>query len=131
MGMGHVSEFGTLLKRFRLAANLSQEALAERAGLSVRAISDLERGARRTPRPETIALLAEALALSAADRAALVAPVLRRRLPAEATLATAPVTTPSSRPRRQARQRRPGWSGASARSRRWHGCCATARASSP
>ncbi|MFN8512123.1 MAG: helix-turn-helix transcriptional regulator [Chloroflexia bacterium] len=47
--------------------------MAERARLSVRAISDLERGARRTPRPETIALLADALGLSATDRATLIA----------------------------------------------------------
>ncbi len=38
--------FGDLLRRLRLAAGLSQEALAERAGLSARGISDLERGAR-------------------------------------------------------------------------------------
>lgn len=56
--------FGELLKRYRLAANLTQEQLAERAGLSVRAISDLERGINRTPRQETLDLLARALALS-------------------------------------------------------------------
>jgi transcriptional regulator with XRE-family HTH domain len=38
------SRFGTLLKRYRQAAGLSQEALAARADLSARAISDLERG---------------------------------------------------------------------------------------
>ena len=36
-----------LLLRYRMAAGLSQEDLAERAGLSRRGISDLERGARR------------------------------------------------------------------------------------
>ena len=35
--------FGALLKRQRLAAGLTQEALAERAGLSAKAVSDLER----------------------------------------------------------------------------------------
>ena len=35
--------FGALLKRLRLAAGLTQEALAERAGLSVKALSELER----------------------------------------------------------------------------------------
>ena len=39
--------FGDLLRRLRSAASLSQEELAERAGLSVRGISDLERGLRR------------------------------------------------------------------------------------
>lgn len=58
----HVS-FGDLLREHRLAANLSQEALAERSGLSVRGISDLERGARTHPYPETIKMLANALHL--------------------------------------------------------------------
>jgi transcriptional regulator with XRE-family HTH domain len=33
--------FGDLLRRYRLAAGLTHEALAERAALSARAISDL------------------------------------------------------------------------------------------
>ena len=56
--------FGSLLKRHRLAAGLSQEELAERAGLSARGISDLERGARRTPQRATVRPLARALGLS-------------------------------------------------------------------
>ena len=35
--------FGELLRQRRLAAGLTQEALAERAGVSAKAISDLER----------------------------------------------------------------------------------------
>ncbi|MCO5215966.1 MAG: helix-turn-helix domain-containing protein [Thermomicrobiales bacterium] len=54
-------------------AGLSQEALAERAGLSVRGISDLERGARSTPRIETVRLIVEALGLDEAERAELIA----------------------------------------------------------
>lgn len=65
--------FGLLLRRYRLAAGLTQEALAERARLSVAAIYTLERGSRRAPRKETLTLLAEALALTASERAALVA----------------------------------------------------------
>jgi len=65
--------FGGLLRRHRLAAALSQEALAERAGLSDRGISNLERGLRRRPHLTTVALLADALALSPRDRAAFVA----------------------------------------------------------
>lgn len=60
--------FGELLKRYRTAAGLTQEALAERAGLSVRAISDFERATRRSPRPTTIHLLASALGLPAQER---------------------------------------------------------------
>jgi non-specific serine/threonine protein kinase len=62
--------FGDLLKRHRLAAGLTQEALAERAALSTRAISDLERGAKRAPRRDTVELLATALGLSGRRRAA-------------------------------------------------------------
>jgi tetratricopeptide (TPR) repeat protein/transcriptional regulator with XRE-family HTH domain len=61
--------FGDLLRHHRIAAGLTQEELAERAGLSRRGIADLERGARRAPRRDTVALLAEALALGPADRA--------------------------------------------------------------
>ncbi len=65
--------FATLVRRHRLAASLSQEALAERAGLSVDAISVIERGKRGAPRPDTVALLAQAFALSPDERGAFVA----------------------------------------------------------
>jgi predicted ATPase/DNA-binding CsgD family transcriptional regulator/DNA-binding XRE family transcriptional regulator len=60
--------FGAVLRRYRVAAGLTQEALAERAGLSPRGISDLERGARTRPYLATVRRLAEALGLSDADR---------------------------------------------------------------
>jgi tetratricopeptide (TPR) repeat protein/transcriptional regulator with XRE-family HTH domain len=62
--------FGTLLRRHRLAAGLTQAALAERARLSTIGISALERGFRQTPQRETLALLAGALALSDDQRRA-------------------------------------------------------------
>ena len=55
------SDFGAALRSGRLAAGLSQKELAERAGLSARGIQDLERGARRFPRPETLRRLRAAL----------------------------------------------------------------------
>lgn len=64
-----LSSFGALLRRHRLAAGLSQEALAERARLSPHGISALERGYRRVPQRQTMALLADALRLSGIDRA--------------------------------------------------------------
>ncbi|MDQ3223824.1 MAG: helix-turn-helix domain-containing protein, partial [Gemmatimonadota bacterium] len=67
------ASFGDVLRRLRMAAALSQEELAERAGLSRKGISDLERGARQTPRLETVRLLADALALKDDERAALYA----------------------------------------------------------
>ncbi len=68
-----LGSFGTILRHLRTVAAISQEELAERAGLSVRGISDLERGARAAPRLETVRLLADALQLEPADRAALLA----------------------------------------------------------
>jgi predicted ATPase/DNA-binding XRE family transcriptional regulator len=65
--------FGAKLRELRIAAGLTQEELAERAGLSVRGISDLERGARSHPRFETVRLLADTLELAPEARAALVA----------------------------------------------------------
>ena len=62
------SAFGILLRRYRLAAGLSQEALAERAKMSSNGIGALERGYRRTPQRETLALLAAALALNDEQR---------------------------------------------------------------
>jgi predicted ATPase/DNA-binding XRE family transcriptional regulator len=64
---------GQLVRRLRTAAALSQEELAERAGLSVRGLSDLERDVHRAPRLETMRMLADALALGETDRAALFA----------------------------------------------------------
>jgi len=63
--------FGELLRQHRLAAGLTQEALAERAGISAKAISDLERDPDRTPRLDTVGLLADALSLDPGARASL------------------------------------------------------------
>ena len=62
--------FADLLKQYRSRARLSQEELAERAGLSVRAISDLERGHNLRPRIATVRLLVAALSLSKPEQAA-------------------------------------------------------------
>ena len=62
--------FGELLRRYRLAAGLSQESLAERARISKNGLGALERGERRTPQRETLALLVEALELGPEERRA-------------------------------------------------------------
>ncbi len=62
------SAFGMLLRHHRLAAGLSQDALAERARMSANGIGALECGYRRTPKPETLVLLAGALALNGEQR---------------------------------------------------------------
>ena len=64
--------FGVLLRRHRLAAGLTQLALAGRAELSARGLAFLERGARR-PYPDTVRRLAEALELTGEERAAFMA----------------------------------------------------------
>jgi class 3 adenylate cyclase len=88
------NEFAGLLRRHRLFAGLSQEALAERAGLSVRGISDLERGVRRAPHPATIARLAEALELDPSAREALLLAGTRSVLPA-VPIVEPPASVPS------------------------------------
>ena len=61
--------FAELLKRLRTDAGLTQEELAERAHVSPRSISDLERGINKTARQDTTRLLADALNLSGTARA--------------------------------------------------------------
>jgi predicted ATPase/DNA-binding XRE family transcriptional regulator len=59
--------FGDLLRRYREKAHLTQEELAERAGLTPQAISMLERGERRRPQRYTVQKLVETLQLSPQD----------------------------------------------------------------
>jgi transcriptional regulator with XRE-family HTH domain len=75
MATQQLTAFGVTLRQYREAAGLSQEDLAERAGLTVGAIGALERGERRRPYPHTLQLLSRALELNDADRAALIAAV--------------------------------------------------------
>ena len=44
------SSFGRCLRQYRMAAGLTQEALAERAGLGIRSLQHLERGETRPQR---------------------------------------------------------------------------------
>jgi DNA-binding beta-propeller fold protein YncE/transcriptional regulator with XRE-family HTH domain len=60
--------FGALLRHHRLAAQLTQEELAERAGISARSVSDIERGISRAPQKATVRFLAEALRLADEER---------------------------------------------------------------
>ncbi|MFD7643924.1 helix-turn-helix domain-containing protein [Kitasatospora sp. NPDC059795] len=68
----HEKQFGQLLRRFRKDRALSQEALAERSGLSARAIGNLERGLSR-PRPDSVQRIVLALALDGPKAAAMTA----------------------------------------------------------
>ncbi|WP_316770390.1 helix-turn-helix domain-containing protein [Streptomyces sasae] len=62
-----------MLRNPRRAEGLTQEDLAESAGLSARSIRDLERGRRERPQRRTVELLVSALGLTEADAAALLA----------------------------------------------------------
>jgi tetratricopeptide (TPR) repeat protein/transcriptional regulator with XRE-family HTH domain len=77
--------FARLLRQFRAEARLTQEELAEAAGLSPRSVSDLERGINRTARKATAVLLADALGLTGQVRVLFVA-AARGRAPAAEVL---------------------------------------------
>ncbi len=81
--------FAGLLRQFRTEARLTQEELAEAAGLSPRSVSDLERGVNRTARKDTALLLADALNLAGEVRVLFVA-AARGRGPAADVLAARP-----------------------------------------
>jgi transcriptional regulator with XRE-family HTH domain/tetratricopeptide (TPR) repeat protein len=74
---------GLWLRAQRTAAGLTQEDLAERSGVSLRAIADLERGRTHRPYPSSVRALVRALGLPETAAAALVA---RYRAAGEATL---------------------------------------------
>jgi tetratricopeptide (TPR) repeat protein/transcriptional regulator with XRE-family HTH domain len=60
--------FAGMLRQLRAGAGLTQEELAEAAGLNPRTISDLERGLATTPHKDTVRLLAGALQLGGSAR---------------------------------------------------------------
>ena len=92
--MGHGDDptgwFGSLVRKYRHEAGLSQRELAEKAGLSVAALRDFEQFRRRRPWPRSVAALASALGLDSdqAARLARAAAPPRRR----------PGVVPSPRP---------------------------------
>ncbi|HRD64248.1 MAG TPA: helix-turn-helix transcriptional regulator, partial [Nocardioides sp.] len=90
--------FAALLRRQREAAGLTQAELADRAGLGVRTVSNLERGVNSSPYPSTVRLLAEALELAPVELDALVAAARRRtEAPSRAPVGGYLGATPSTR----------------------------------
>jgi tetratricopeptide (TPR) repeat protein/transcriptional regulator with XRE-family HTH domain len=73
--------FAGLVRQLRAGAGLTQEELAEAAGLPVRTLSDLERGVTRTAHKDTALLLAGALGLADPVRG-LFAAAARGKVPA-------------------------------------------------
>ncbi|MEU7928351.1 helix-turn-helix domain-containing protein [Micromonospora sp. NPDC049801] len=78
------SPFGDCLRASRRAAGLTIEQLAERSGVSARAISDMERGHSRAPQTRTLAALADGLGLDDDGRAGLTAAAKEARSPSAA-----------------------------------------------
>src|SRR5436190_8902694 len=68
MKVGAPGSFGAQLKALRETAGFTKEELATIAGLSVHAVSALERGERRRPHRETVSALSAALDLIGATR---------------------------------------------------------------
>src|SRR6476646_7907060 len=64
--------FSELLRQYRRSRGLTQAELAERAGLSWRGVSDLERGLKHATRASTVRLLVRGLDLPESDAAAFV-----------------------------------------------------------
>ena len=82
------SGFARLLRQLRAEAQLTQDELAKAAGVSPRAVSDLERGINRTARKDTAVQLAGALGLAEPVRSLFVAAALGRVQAAEVLAAT-------------------------------------------
>ena len=93
MVIAHREAAADLLKRLRASAGLTQEELAERSGVSVRAISDIERGLRKSVYTDTARRLAGALAATPAERTS-VEDALRGRAGGEARRQHAPLPRP-------------------------------------
>ena len=94
MAAMEMMSLGQLLRYYRRAAELTQGTVAERAGISVRALSDYECDARRVPRKTTLALLSDALALPLEDRARVDAAWRRRGQAQDARPGTEPPLPP-------------------------------------
>ncbi len=89
MGSGAAGDgllFARQLQYLRRSASLSQHELAERAGLSIRAISNLESGRALWPHPQTVRRLAEAPGLTGDEHADFVSSAGRRLVGGEAGL---------------------------------------------
>jgi transcriptional regulator with XRE-family HTH domain len=83
-GSGHLG-LGDLLKTYRRRAMVSQEELAQRAGVSTRTVSNIERGAQVSPRHVTLGQLSVALGLTPLESERLIAAAANRSAPAEDT----------------------------------------------
>jgi len=93
--------FGALVRECRHQAFLSQEQLAARAELSERTVRNLEAERVRSPRPDTVRLLADALELSGPERAGWFAAARRPGHRPTVPVAGGPVPPPGRIPARR------------------------------
>src|SRR5258705_519079 len=107
MKAGAPQSFGAQLKALRDAAGFTQEELATISGLSVHAVSALERGERRRPHVETVRALSAALDLTGAGRDALLASARARAH----NVAGGPLRAVRARSRGGGTSRPPRWRG--------------------
>lgn len=105
MAFSQVRELGSMVLFQRSAAGLTQEELADRSGLSVRTIRDIERGHTTTPSATSIRLLAKALEHSEARLDGLVTAAAMNRVqglmttpPARPNAFVAPAVRPAQTP---------------------------------
>jgi transcriptional regulator with XRE-family HTH domain len=91
--------FAGLLRTLRVAAQLTQEELAEASGVRPRTVSDLERGVATTPQRETIRRLADALDLTGPARKEFEAIARGRAVPAVPAGATGAAAATRTLPR--------------------------------
>lgn len=104
MAEGDAESFATKLRILRDRAGLTQEELAERAGVTPHAISTLERGTRTRPYPHTVRSIADALNVSDLERRGLIASVPRRNTAVvSGAQAGSPAATPTDRARSRSR----------------------------
>ena len=87
------SELAGLLRQLQAGAQMTQQELAKAAGVSLRSVSDLERGINRTARQDTAVRLAGALGLAEPARSLFVA-AARGRIQAAQVLAPKPTLAP-------------------------------------
>lgn len=63
LGMGDVGSLGSNIRRIREAAGLNQDAVAKAAGITQKALSEIENG-KRNPHPPNLAAIAKELGCS-------------------------------------------------------------------
>src|SRR6185437_8248087 len=107
MGPGNMADgepatevgFGDMLRRLRGVTGLTQAQLAVQSGITVQAISLLERRERQRPHPRTVQQLADALSLTGADRARFEAaawPVRNGHVPSGVKAPSTPFRAPAA-----------------------------------